>query len=104
MISERDSRVYDGICEDLAEEPDFSHTLSKLGYIARAQADGYLELLLRSFINQEGDAAIIACEQLADYTDGMMRRIQCAVPSFDTDDMQIVLSGVRTRIEGVIYE
>lgn len=104
MIFEHESRIYNAICEDLADQPDFQRIISKLGYIARAQADGNLELLLRCYINKEGDAAIDACEQLAAYTDAMMRRIQGTIPSFDTDDMQIVLSGVRTRIEGVIYE
>ncbi|MBC7764211.1 hypothetical protein H7Y29_00700 [Microbacteriaceae bacterium] len=104
MIFEHESQIYDDICKDLASQPDFQHIISKLGYIARAQADGRLELLLRGFINQEGDAATDACEQLAAYTDAMMRRIQGVIPSFDTDDMQIVLSGVRTRIEGAIYE
>ena len=104
MISERDSRTYDAICDELTEEPGFYFVISKLGYIARAQSDGQLELLLRSYINQDGDAAIAACEELASYTDAMMRRIQNVIPNFDSDDMQTVVSGVRTRIEGVIYE
>ena len=104
MISERDKRAYDDICEDLVDEPVFGLVISKLGYIARAQADGQLELLLRSYINQEGDGAISACEALANYTDGMMRRIKETIPDFDTDDMQVVVSGIRSRIEGVIYE
>lgn len=104
MISERDSREFAYICADLAEETLFSNTTMKLDMIAYAQTDARLEFLLRAYINQEGEHAAIACEELAVYTEEMMRRIQHDIPAFDMDDMQMIVSGVRTRIEGVVYE
>lgn len=103
MISERDSRIFAELCEDL-EETKLVGTVTKLEVLADAQSDVRLEVLMRSFINQEGDAAEQACEELALYVEAMMYRLQAIMPGIDSDDMQVIVSGVRTRIEGVVYE
>lgn len=104
MISEYEARSFNRLCESLVDEPKILRVVTRFELIADAQTDPRLEFLLRTYINQDGEAASAACEELALYTEEMMLRIRCVDPAFDTDDMQLVLSGARARIEGMFYE
>lgn len=101
MISEYDANTYRAICDDLEyDDPAFTHFLRRMSVIAGAQADARLELLLRAYIDQDGEDAIAAGEALALYTEHMLADIRHALPTFDIEDMQMIVAGMRARIEG----